>query len=497
MRARWYDRALNTLGLVRHARVYAGLQASAFRAAKLSRLNADFVAKMLSADDEARGSLTRMRQLSRDLVNNNDYVKRIVQLIRQNVIGPAGITLQSRIPEKIDPLANETNEEIERAWTQWGYAPVTVDGLWNLIDVAQLALVTWFVDGEFFLRKVPGYARNDFAFALEMVDADRVDASLWRRRTRTQNEIRMGVEVDEWRRPVAYHILEGHPSEGGTRHIPIPAAQMIHGYIPFRVNQTRGIPQLHTAMTRLHMLGGYEEAELVAARVAACMMGILTSKTGDEFKGTGTGAKGDVEVNLEPGNFEQLPEGVDLKMFNPQHPTQAFPDFVKGMLRGASAGANLSYSSVSGDLRDVNFSSIRQGLIDERDGYRVAQAFAIGHLYEPLYRAWLPMAQLAGKLRVPEPPLDHPGLYYDYAEWQARGWQWVDPLKDVKASIEAFDHGMTTLADIAANQGKNWEDILRQQARERELAAQLKVPLGGGAAAGDTEEENEREERER
>src|SRR5689334_9547360 len=91
----------------------------------------------------------------------------------------------------------------------------------------------------------------------------------------------------------------------------------------------------------------------------------------------------------------------------------AWSEFTRLMLRGIAMGTNASYATLSGDLRDVNFSSLRQGVLDERDGWRVLQAFAIGHFCRPLFRAWLPMAITTGACRVPLPPAENPDFYFD------------------------------------------------------------------------------------
>ncbi|MCK7513853.1 MAG: ATP-dependent Clp protease proteolytic subunit [Desulfobacterales bacterium] len=56
----------------------------------------------------------------------------------------------------------------------------------------------------------------------------------------------------------------------------IPAEQILHTFITERINQPRGVPWMHSAMTRLNNLGAYEEAEIVAARIGAAKMEATT-----------------------------------------------------------------------------------------------------------------------------------------------------------------------------------------------------------------------------
>jgi capsid protein len=54
--------------------------------------------------------------------------------------------------------------------------------------------------------------------------------------------------------------------------------------------------------------------------------------------------------------------------------------------------------------------------------------------------------------------------------WQPKSWQWVDPLKDIKASVEAINAGIKTASEVVAEQGGDIEDVYEQLAYEQQLA---------------------------
>ena len=103
--------------------------------------------------------------------------------------------------------------------------------------------------------------------------------------------LKMGVEVDKYDRPVAYHLYKDHPYDrvylAQAQHIRVPADEIIHAYLPQRAEQTRGVSLVATAMANVKMLNGYLEAEIVAARVGASKMGFFTSPDGDGYVGDG------------------------------------------------------------------------------------------------------------------------------------------------------------------------------------------------------------------
>ena len=484
MKSRW-QKILGFFGLGKTPRAKRG-----FAGAEGGRLLADWITSSLTADQEIRRSLTRLRNRSRDLALNDDYAKRFFGLLRTNVIGPTGIKLQSRAETDGLGLADETNDEIERGFALWSKpANCAVDGKLSWVDAQGFFIKALGMDGEVFLRLHRGYPDNPFNFAVEFIDPMLVDVNL-NRRALGGNEIRLGIEVNRWRKPVAYYVLRTPP--GGdivygsltepmgsgelTNYMRIPAEEILHIFLMDRVNQTRGIPWLHTALTRLRHLGEYEEAELIAARVSAAKMGFFVSKTGDEYPGAKT-ETGQIEVELSPGNFEQLPEGVDLRSFDPQHPNAAFGEFIKDCLRGVASGLNVSYLNLANNPSDANFSSMRSALLEERAYYQCLQQFTIEHFCAPIFSAWLPLALLSKQLA-----LTGDAAEYDRAEWRPRGWPWVDPAKDADASVTALNNGFGTLADVCAQEGRDYQDVLKQRAKEQKMVAELGLNLAPATA---------------
>ena len=78
-------------------------------------------------------------------------------------------------------------------------------------------------------------------------------------------------------------------------------------------------------------------------------------------------------MSAEPGSFEQLPQGIDIKLFDPTLPTTTFSEFHKAVLRGIASSLVVSYAPLASDLENVNYSIIRKDKIEERDFYRILQ----------------------------------------------------------------------------------------------------------------------------
>jgi capsid protein len=64
-------------------------------------------------------------------------------------------------------------------------------------------------------------------------------------------------------------------------------------------------------------------------------------------------------------------------------------------------------------------------------------------------------------------------------DWNVRGWEWVDPLKDINASVVAIENGLSTRTLELAKQGLDFEEVLDQLAFEKDLAAEKGVVFPG------------------
>ena len=450
-----------------------------------SRLLYSWIAGNSSADRDVRQALKVMRARSRDLADNNDYARRFLQVLENNVVGPDGVRLQARAKRQDGRLDEPDNALIEDRFKQWAKRGVcTVDGRHSLNSAARLVLRSVARDGEVLVRLVRGpQAQNRFEFALQIIESDQLDFDYWAV-ARNGNEIRMGVEIDGFNRPVAYYLLPYHPGDdvmrrGATERERVPAENVLHIYKADRPGQTRGVPWIASAIVRLKMLGGYEEAELVAARTASAKMGFFVSLDGEGGPVEDKTPDGDYLTDAQPGSFERLAHGEDFKPFDPQHPTTAFSEFVKALLRGTSAGLGVSYHALSNDLSEANYSSLRQGALEDRDAWRTLQSWLIECFYEPVYAAWLEPAIMSGALPLPFSRLDK----FRAAEWQARGWQWVDPLKEVNANKIAVEQGFKSRRQVVGDTGKDFEAVIDEIAADQALAESKGVTFGEAAEA--------------
>jgi lambda family phage portal protein len=469
-----------------------------------SRLTLDFPGTSVSADSDLVRQLRVMRARARALVKNEPYARRYSRLIEKNIAGSAGVQL-SLLGREDDAgdyarsdlrLSRAEADQIQRQWNRWCASTwVSSDRRLTWPQVQRLALRNGCMDGEIFCRLVID-PRNPWLLSLDWLVPEQLDEQL-NSSLNGGGEIRLAVEFDPMGRRSAYHAYRRNPDDFliGSQRIGrgdrerIPAGEMVHWYLPDFIGQTRGVPWLYSAIARVNMLGGYEEAELVAARVAASKMGFIIPPQGQEYAGDGEDAEGNTIVEAQPGTFESLPAGSDLKSFDPQHPNANFPAFHKCMLRGVAAGGDVSYHTLTGDLESVNYSSARIGLLDERDGYAVLQDEFIHGFCLPIFRAWLVAQSINGTI----PLTVEESAAFDEILWRPRRWAWVDPQKEIGGMKDAVALGIRSRTQIVAEQGGEIAQTFKELGAEQialEALGLLPAPEAppSSAPAGDDEE---------
>jgi len=455
-----------------------------FAAAKQSDLYYDFQGVTTSPDEELRGSLRRMRHRSRQLAQDDGYLRRFLKLIETNVVGPQGIKMQSRAMLADGSPDQQDRATIESWWRDWGKigsCDVTRSLSWPMACRQMVSAVAR--DGEVVVVEHFGFD-NETGYAIQILEADYLDEDLWLD-LRGGGRVRLGIEQDAYGAAVAYHLRSDHPGDagyrsGGRSYVRVPADRVIHLRIPERPQQSRGIPWAHTAIMRLKMLNGYEESEVVASRAAATKMGFFSTPSGNEYTGDDTDEQGNVVIEAEPGGFEQLPDGATFHAFDPQHPVSAFNDFVRGVLRGIASGMNVAYHSLASDPSDANYGSQRGALLDERDQWKTLQGWFVDSVCERIYRNAARMAVLNGLLPTPPNKIEK---VFDVS-WQPRGWAWIDPLKDMQAAQLALGLTLTTRRKLAAAMGDDWEDLLIEAATEKQALQEHGLGTSGSGSRG-------------
>ena len=278
-----------------------------------------------------------------------------------------------------------------------------------------------------------------------------------------------GIRFDRYGNPAQYQIFPASDNYGnyGGKGKWYPAANVLHYANLLRPGQHRGVSELASSISVFNDLRRFSNATLAAAEAAAELSFIIkTDLTSIDEDGNR------IATAIEPGTFLEaargggmaLPEGWDLKQLQAANPSSNYPQYLESKIREAARCLDMPLMVALSDSSNANYSSSRA---DRQTWGRKIDADRVEMVQEilsPLYSWWCEYDRAA-----------HPADYaYDATpQWQWQPWLSIDPVKDDNAARIRLESGTTTLRDECAVRGLDWEAVLYQRAREKELAQQL------------------------
>ena len=422
--------------------------------------NADGLSADAAASPEVRRTL---RNRARYETANNAYAKGIVLTLANDVVG-TGPRLQLLTEE------DDANERIEQAFAAWARAV----GLPEVLRTMRMARAT---DGEAFavLINNPRLA-TPVKLDVRLIEADQVTTPDL---TLLDDSAVDGIVFDAFGNPVEYHVLKGHPGDTrtwgagflGLEYDRLPAESVLHYFRVDRPGQSRGIPDITPALPLFAQLRRFTLAVLGAAETAADFAGILY---------TDAPANGEAEavepmdaIELEARSLLTMPGGWKMAQVQAEQPSTTYAEFKREILNEIARCLNMPFNVAACNSSGYNYAS---GRLDHQTYFksiRVEQEHLACVVLDRLLHAWLREAVLVTDLlplRVRTLVATGQGLPH---QWFWDGNEHVDPAKEATAQATRLASHTTTLAAEYAKQGRDWENELRQRAKEVSLLKEL------------------------
>ena len=467
-----------------------------YKAAMQDRTVADWLSAGGDLNQELKSQLSILRARAREAEQNSNIARRFLSLVETHIVGPDGFTLQvqgKNSSGELDATGNKLVEQDFARWCRRGVCEIT--GRLSLPGVSRTTVRATARDGEGLIRlhDIRPTKTNPWGFVVELLDSARLD-HLLNDDLKNGNRIRMGVELSPAGRPVGYWLTTGERSGWVSRrdtHQRVDADDIIHWFDGDRPEQLRAATWMSSALLTIHQVDSYQESAIINARAGASKMGFYTQTdngAGAQVLADDEDVSGDLLQDFSPGHMGLLPPGYGFEGFDPKYPHEGYNDFIKVNHRDIAVGLGVSYAALTGDLNDVNFSSTRAGTLEEREGWKVRQDSFSATALSRIYTRWLSAAVLNNRLDgvVSAETLER---FSDH-RWQGRRWTWVDPLKDIQATISAINAGLTSPQRVAAEMGVDVDEVLDQIAAYQQMLTEKNVSLpvvpAGKSAAPDT-----------
>lgn len=412
---------------------------------------------------------------ARYLVRNNGYAVNALDSWAANAVG-VGIKPSSRI------TTASRKAQLQRLWHDWT-DQADAEGLTDFYGLQRRIAREFFITGECFVRIRPRRAEDGLAvpMQLQLLPAEMLPLE--------KNDllpggfvIRQGIEFDQLGRRVAYHFYRRHPDDptdnglaGETTRV--PASEVIHIIDPVESGQLRGVSRYAQAIVKLFLLDQYDDAELDRKKVAAMYAMFVTSPLEADP------LEGDPADEVAPGQIVRLDPGENVTVADPADSGATYEPFQYRTLLQVSAAMGIPYALMTQDMMKANFSNARTSLMEFRRRIETFQhSVIVFQLCRPVWERFVDLAVLSGAIRLPS--YERRRREYLACDWLPPRWQWVDPLKDIKAEIEEIGAGLKSRSQGISERGFDAEEIDAQIKADRDREQRLGLSFGsaGGTA---------------
>ena len=440
-------------------------------------------ASRASASAIVSWNLASVRARSRDAVRNNPHAGSAVEALSSNIVG-TGVRPHLLMEDE------NLKASIKIAWDEWVDQCDADNQRCNFYGTQELAVREIAQAGEVFIRRRRRRAADGLKVPLQiqLLEGEHLDETD-NRVLANGHVVRNGIQFDAIGARVGYWLWRTHPGDivrptgdvGGK--VFVPAAEIVHAFHPGRIGQVRGMPWLARVLTRLKELDDYTDAELARKKTAALFAGFIKTQNPEDAQGLmellGRNESGgetnkieDDEVLLEPGAWSYLPNGTDIEFSKPADVGGTFEVWMRRNLLEIAAGFGITYEQLTGDLKGVNYSSIRAGLLEIRRRIEMLQQNLVAHqMCRPIWNWWILAAVQSGA--VPAAGFASEPEKFRKVRWRGQGFRWVDPTKEVKATTEAIQAGLISRQQAIVELGHTAEEIDAEIAEDNERADTL------------------------
>ena len=441
------------------------------------RLNAGWVAYNQSAEQTDRYSRDTIRARARDLERNSDMANSVIGAYRRNVVGH-GYTLRAR-------TSSETrNKQIQEAWIEWWRRiNCDVSDTQSFNQMLRMAERRKKVDGGIIFKKC--YTNGGLLpFKLQALEVDELDTG----RAAPHNpkhRVVGGIELNTYNKPMGYWIRQYNVDGfGQIEPVYVPAKDIIFYFTKDRPSQVREMSDLAPTITRVRDANEFMTAVSVKERIAACLA-VFVKKiiptTGGFARGVGAGdgrPREDYDgKKISPGMIKELNAGDEIQVVNPTGQATDAASYIKLQQRLIGAGQGLSYEATSRDMSQSNYSSARQGIIEDGQTYIEDIELLKEVVMDEVYETFIISGVLSGLFHIP-------GFWEDKQkyfkhEWVAAPKPWIDPAKEATATKVALQTGQKTYQQVAAENGKDWKEQIDETVAVLEYARKKGIEMGG------------------
>ena len=319
--------------------------------------------------------------------------------------------------------------------------------------------------------------------------------------------VRDGIRFTEWGRPAGYYIACPPAGTGDTtmttatlfssdfRYLPARCGHRRNVFHLFRMEedeQDRGVSTFAKAIGLFRNLSDVLHFELFAQVIAASFPVFIATEEG-QLPGGVQEAFGARDRRDEPPQYLQKIEEGQIWYGEPnqkpyvlesKRPSANFATFVEIVQRGMAAAQGIPYESLTKDFSKTNYSSMRAALNEAWKVYNFYRQWLARDYCQPVYEMVLEEAFLRGELALPPgaPDFYEARELWCNADWIGPARGFIDPVKEVSATVLALENRLMTYGEAWAQRGGDFEEGMETLLLESALLRRVREAIPGRAA---------------
>lgn len=415
--------------------------------------------------------------------------------------------------------------KVERMFDLYANAPekyIDAERKMSFTEILRQTVSQDLIFGEhFLLRTARKYTKMGVSFCVQAVEP-------WRVRTpmgiQDSEKITFGIVKDEFGASKAYCVFNALPDLLKSSYIPenwriinrestvsinnreVDLFNMLHGFTPFRPNQTRGYSEISTILPLIDQLDkarGYALQSMNLALKYAfyleadpktdLMRDVFASHI--ETMGRCDDPKDEInsllidlqdwqrvaydrfKTKFDSVDVPQLTPGEKINVLAPHQNALNAHGLISDNVFTVAKAFGLSKESLSGDFRDSNYSSSRMSEALTWEGIKAKREGSVNVAATTIFRGWADEMALRGLLPILPAGVDYwinRELLLN-CEWIGAGKIIVDENKYASATKTMLEAGLTTIRDSLNEQGKDLDDVLEQLSFEQQRKQELGI----------------------
>lgn len=425
---------------------------------------------------------------SRDMARNNPHGKRAISLVSAHTVG-MGIKPRSLCKDA------GVREALMKLWADWT-DKADADGMLDFYGLQALAVSEMAEGGECFARLRPRRLSDGLNVPLQIQLIPTEQVPLDYCLANGTNPVDQGIERNGVGQRVAYWMYAQHPGESLSNGVVdafprrVPSDSVVHLYNVARVGQLRGLPWLAAAITTLHQIDAYVDAELLRKQMVANVVGFIKKATGKNVDEEELAAAwGEVQKELgglpsvafESGTMQYLDLDEDVTFNQTADVGGNYQAFISSAYQKAAMAMDLLPEELTGDFAGGNDRTFRAKFNTFKRRIRQIQHHIVCFQFNrPIWERFVADAVAFGALILPR------GVTLADAmrcEWRPERWEYINAKQDVDAVVAEIDAGLISRESAVADRGDDVEVVDAQRASDKEREERLGVPVMTDTAA--------------